>query len=288
MFPYSTRSGCRSTWLPTLSLLLSATWCGCGGDDLASRPSLKVGTTTSARDSGILDQLLPPFEARQHVRVDVIAVGTGKALKLGEAGDVDVLLVHAREAEDAFMEAGHGTRREDVMENRFELLGPATDPAAIRGMDAPAAMQRIAAGRFSFVSRGDDSGTYKRELLLWKVSGTEPDWPKYIESGQGMGATLTIADELAAYVLTDRATWLNFRNKVDLVPLATQTAKLRNPYGVIVVNSKKKTNKGAAVRAEMANALVDYLTSRDAQKIIADFRLAGEALFVPLHLPAAD
>ena len=284
MSPYSTHLLCRSTWPRVLLLLLSLGWGGCGAPDHDKQPVLRLATTTSTRDSGLLELLLPPFESQRQVRVDVIAVGTGEALKLGEAGDVAVVFVHAREAEDAFVAAGHGIRREDVMDNTFELLGPASDPAGIRGLDAPAALRKIAAGRFPFVSRGDDSGTNKRELLLWKASAALPDWPEYRESGQGMGTTLTIANEMSAYVLTDRGTWLNYRDKIDLVPLAAQTPELRNRYGIIVVDPKK--NPGSA--AELAHAFVDYVISPAAQQIIADYRLAGDAVFLPIHLPTAD
>ncbi len=240
-----------------------------------------IATTTSTRDSGLLDQLLPPFEEKHQVRVDVIAVGTGKALKLGKLGDADVLFVHARQVEDAFMAAGHGVRREDVMTNTFELLGPPSDPAEVRGLEVTAALQKIAEVNVPFISRGDDSGTHKRELLLWNASGEQPNWPSYQESGQGMGATLTIADELSAYVLTDRGTFLHFREKISLVPLAAQSESLKNPYGIIVVNP----NKHAAVRSELAGAFADYVISPVAQQIIADYRLAGEALFRPMRLP---
>ena len=227
-----------------------------------------------------MDLLLPSFEKQHSVRVDVIATGTGKALKLGEMGDVDVLLVHARPAEDAFMAAGHGGRREDVMYNRFELLGPPADPAAVKDLEAPAALQKIAKSGAHFVSRGDDSGTHKRELLLWQAGDGKPTWPKYHESGQGMGATLTIADEMSAYVLVDRSTFLHFRDKIDLIPLAAQSEALHNPYGVIVVNP----DKHSSVRDELGNAFADYVISHEAQHIIAEYRLSGEALFVPLRL----
>ena len=201
---YSTCRSRRSIWAWALLLICC---CGCGSECVDAPERLLLATTTSTRDSGLLDLLLPPFEKQHQVRVDVIASGTGKALKLGEMGDVDVLFVHARQAEDAFMSAGHGIRREDVMFNTFELLGPPTDPAGVRGLEASAALQKIAAAGAPFLSRGDDSGTHKRELQLWQANDKPlPDWPSYRESGQGMGATLTIADEKSAYVLTDRGT----------------------------------------------------------------------------------
>ncbi len=212
----------------------------------------------------------------------MIAVGTGKALKLGEAGNVDVVFVHARQAEDAFMAAGHGVRREDVMYNTFELLGPSDDPADIKGMLVAEALQRIAAGNFGFVSRGDDSGTHKRELLLWEKGGGQPEWSEYVEAGQGMGATLVIADQMKAYALADRGTYLRFKSKVELIPLAAQSADLRNSYGIIVVNPAKHP----AISTELANALVDYIISPTTQQAIANFQLEGEPLFVPLQVSA--
>ncbi len=179
------------------------------------------------------------------------------------------------------MAAGHGIRREDVMFNTFELLGPPSDPAKVRGLEVSAALQKIAVAGSAFVSRGDDSGTHKRELMLWKANKKLPDWNNYRESGQGMGATLTIADETSAYVLSDRGTFLNFQDRIDLVPLAVQSEALINPYGILVVNPEKHS----AVRGSLANAFVNFLISPTAQQIIADYRLAGEALFTPHHLP---
>ncbi len=276
----------HSTCWPSRAIRLSLlvfTLVGWGCDRYAgdSVQRLRLATTTSTRDSGLLEQLLPPFEAEQQTKVDVIAVGTGKALKLGEVGDVDVLLVHAREAEEEFMAAGHGTRREVVMVNSFELLGPPDDPAEVRGLQVSAALKKIAASGSKFLSRGDDSGTHKRELQLWAMGGERPTWPEYLESGQGMGATLTIADEKSAYVLTDRGTFLHFRDKIDLRPLLSESDAMRNPYGVIAVNA----DKHAALRGRLASAFIDYLISPTAQQIIANYRVAGEPLFTPLQLP---
>ncbi len=260
--------------------MLLASAAGCADDRATQSQRLRLATTTSTRDSGLLDRLLPPFQQQNDVRVEVIAVGTGKALKLGEMGDVDVLFVHARAAEDAFMNAAHGVRREDVMYNTFELLGPPDDPAHVKDRAVSDALQEIAASQVPFISRGDDSGTHKREMQLWEAIDIRPSWPAYQESGQGMGATLTIADEKSAYVLTDRGTYLNFRNRIDLVPLAAQSEDLRNPYGVIVVNP----SKSRAVRDKLAHQFVDYLISPEAQQIIDEYRLAGEQLFVPLRM----
>ncbi|MCG8449349.1 MAG: substrate-binding domain-containing protein [Pirellulales bacterium] len=259
----------------TAGLLMSIL--GCNRGEAPQSRTLRLATTTSTRDSGLLDALLPPFEAQHNVQVDVIAVGTGKAIQLGQAGDVDVVLVHARQAEDAFMAAGHGVRRENVMSNCFELVGPPGDPAGIRGLSAREGLQTIAAAGCYFISRSDDSGTHKRELQLWNKSGSRPDWPEYLEAGQGMGVTLTIADQKQGYTLTDRGTYLRFRNQLDLAPLSAQSEDLINPYGIMVVNP----DKHPAVQGELANAFVDFLLSPHAQSLIAKYQLFNETLFVP-------
>ena len=257
---------------------------GCESADRAeSRPStvLRLAVTTSTRDSGLLDQLVPVFEKDHGVRVDVIAVGTGKALKLAEAGDVDALLVHARKAEDAFMAAGFGSRREDVMYNTFLIIGPAGDPAQVQGLEAAAALRQIMTTGQSFVSRGDESGTHQRELTLWEAGGGKAAWEKYVESGQGMGASLMMADQMRAYILTDKATYLRFKSKTELTPMVTSSRGLRNPYGIIVVKTGLPSIAGNVTRA---NAFVDFLISESGQKRIRDYMLEGERLFYPLHL----
>jgi tungstate transport system substrate-binding protein len=235
---------------------------------------LRLATTTSTRDSGLLDVLLPVFERASGCRVDVVAVGTGAALQLGEAGDADVVLVHARQAEEAFVQAGHGVRHEEFMFNDFVLLGPEQDPAQIRGADPAAALAKIAAAGAVFLSRGDDSGTHKREMGLWAEAGLQPDWDGYLEVGQGMGPTLIMADEKQGYVLADRGTYLHFRDKVQLVPLSGPAAGLRNPYAVITVNPEKHQK----INAPLAEAFVDFLISGPAQQLIADYRVAGQPL----------
>ena len=258
--------------------LLALLTAGCSQ---ANRPTvLRLAVTTSTRDSGLLNELTPVFEKKHGVRVDVIAVGTGAALKLGEAGDVDVVLVHAREAEDAFIAAGHGVRREEVMYNHFEILGPDNDPAGIRDMEPAAALQKIAAGKHLFVSRGDDSGTHKREKRIWADSDRRPHWNGYVESGQGMGLTLTMADQMDAYVLTDRGTYLRYRKKLRLVPLVTSSATLRNPYGIMVVNPQKHPG----INGQVAQAFVDFVISIEAQQLIRDYKIEGERPFHPLWL----
>ena len=263
--------------LPLLLILVA----GCTGD--VRRSSLRLAVTTSTRDSGLLDVLLPVFEQQSGVRTEVIAVGTGAALKLGQAGDVDVVLVHARAAEDAFMAARHGIRREDVMYNSFEILGPADDPAQIQGTLPTQAFQRIAAAGERFVSRGDESGTHQREETIWEDAGGRPNWTGHVESGQGMGATLTMADQMEAYVLSDRGTYLKFKRKIQLVPLVSSAESLRNAYGVLVVNPQKHSH----LNTESAQRFVDFMISPDAQRRIRDYEIDGERLFYPLH-PAAS
>jgi tungstate transport system substrate-binding protein len=260
-------------------LVLLAVLCLAGCSDSTPGASdgrvLRLGTTTSTRDSGLLDALVPLFERETGCRVDVIAAGTGKAIKLAEAGDVDVILVHARSAEDAFVASGHGIRREDVMFNEFVILGPKADPAGIGGMLPSEALRALASGGHRFVSRSDDSGTHKRELKLW--GGAAPTWGQYIETGQGMGRTLIVADEMMAYVLTDRGTYLSFKDKIDLVPIVSGHESLRNPYGVIVVNPAKTRSASA----ELADAFVDFLVSDEIQRKIGRFTKNGEVLFHP-------
>lgn len=262
-------------------ILFFALVVGCTGSQSSPERVLRLATTTTTRDTGLLDVLIPPFEEAEGVRVDMIVVGTGEALKLGRAGDVDAVLVHAREAEDAFMAAGAGSQREDVMFNTFEVLGPPDDPAGVRGLAPDTALQKIAAGKFPFVSRGDDSGTHKRELWLWEKGGGQKPWSEYLETGLGMGATLTIADETQAYVLCDRGTFLYSKPKIELVSLVAGSADLRNPYGAMVVNPEKHPE----ARADLANAFLDYLVSARTQALIRDYQIGGESLFYPLHLP---
>lgn len=263
---------------PLLSLLVLLPCLTACGDETSEPTRLRLATTTSTENSGLLDWLLPPFEEAANVRVETIAVGTGKALKLGERGDADVLLVHARAREDAFVEAGFGVDRRDVMWNDFVILGPASDPAGIRGMqDAAAALTKIGAAKARFVSRGDDSGTHIRERSLWDKAGGRPDWDGYWATGQGMGPTLTVADEKLAYVLADRGTTLAWGRKVDLEVLVEGDPALRNPYGVIRVNSERH----AHVASEAARKLEEYLTSPEGQARIGAFRKEGQVLFHP-------
>lgn len=251
---------------------------------LAGR-ALTLATTTSTQDSGLLDSILPEFEAETGADVEVVAVGTGQALQLGEDGNADVLLVHARAREDAFMEAGHGVRREDVMFNDFIIVGPADDPAGVAGMtDAPAALAQIAAAEAPFVSRGDDSGTHTKEKSIWAAADIEPTGDWYISAGQGMGAVLTMADEQQAYTLSDRATYLaRTLEGTELIIAVEGDPILFNPYGVMAVNP----DKNAEIDNEAANIFIDWLIAVPTQELIGQFGVDefGAPLFTPDSTP---
>lgn len=262
----------------TLCLALSLAVLPACGDSKPDPTPLRLATTTSTENSGLLEWLLPPFEEAANVRVDTIAVGTGKALALGMRGDADVVLVHARSREDSFVADGHGVDRRDVMWNDFVILGPADDPAGVRDLESAAdALKKIGADKARFISRGDDSGTHIREKALWEAAGGRPAWDGYWETGQGMGATLTVADEKEGYVLADRGTFLAFGRKVDLEVLVEGDPALRNPYGVIRVNPERHPH----VATKAAKALLDYLVSAEGQARIAAFRKDDKVLFHP-------
>jgi len=248
----------------------------------ASRPPadrvIRMATTTSTENSGLLGWLLPPFEQSKGYSVRVVAVGTGAALKIGANGDADLVLVHARAAEDRFVAAGHGVDRRDVMFNDFVMVGPKADPAGVRAAGgAGAALRAVAERRQRFVSRGDDSGTHQMELDLWKSVGGLPKWPGYLSAGRGMGEVLAMAGELQAYALTDRGTWASMRGKLDLAVLSEGDPALANPYGVIAVNPARHPG----VNAKGARELIDWLTSPQGQARIASFKVGGETLFFP-------
>lgn len=265
-----------ASWLAVACLLLSLCFLpGCEDSQV-----LRLASTTSTRDSGLLEVLLPAFEKANGCRVDLVATGTGAALKLGESGDVDVLVVHARSLEEAFMEAGHGSRHEPLMHNFFLIVGPKDDPADVVGTDPALALKRIAEKKVRFLSRGDDSGTHQRELALWQEAGGRPEWDGFAESGQGMGTTLTMADEKKAYVLVDEGTWEKRKDKLDLIPIVTEGDNLKNPYAAIVVTSKDD----APTNSKLANRFVDFLISAEAQKLIADYRVQDQPLFHPDRL----
>jgi tungstate transport system substrate-binding protein len=256
---------------------------GCGGDDDSGQSGsgndegqMILATTTSTQDSGLLDDLVPRFEKESGCSVKTVAVGSGEALELGEKGNADVLLVHSPEAEREFMDAGHGVSREPVMHNDFVVVGPADDPAKIKGAaSVPDAFAGIAKAKAPFASRADESGTNTKELAIWDAAGIEPKGSWYIETGQGMGETLTIASQKQAYTLSDRGTWLATGN-LDLELLVEGGKDLLNPYHVIVV-------KGENVNQQCAQWFSDWITSPQTQKEIGQFGVAkyGERLFVP-------
>jgi len=247
---------------------------GQGGAD-----EMRMAVTTSFHNSGLSDILLPQIKADLDLDVQLLVVGTGQALRLGQAGDVDAILVHARAAEEQFVAQGFATHRREIMYNDFVLIGPSDDPAGIAGVaDAAAALRAIAAAGAPFVSRGDDSGTNKKELSLWSDAGLDasardPAW--YKEAGSGMGATLNTASGLNAYVLSDRASWLKFGNKGDLVLLFAGDPKLFNQYAYLPVNPDLHPH----VKADLADALETWLTSARAQALIDGYMLNGEKLF---------
>lgn len=254
-------------------LLLCLFLAACGGKDAPK--ILRLATTTSTSDSGLLEFLLPPFEQREKVEVQVVAVGTGQALELGARGDADLVLVHARSLEDEFVAAGKGADRRDVMWNDFVVLGPPADPAGAKGGDVVEAFRRIAAKRATFVSRGDKSGTHIREQEIWAKAGGMPKGQDfYLDAGQGMGPCITMAAEKDAYVLADRGTWLAKKRR-ELTVLVEGDRLLHNEYGAILPTHAK------ADRA-VGKRLLDYLTSSEGQRRIGEFRVDGEQLFHPV------
>ena len=271
------------TFLLLMGLLLPA---AAGG----APESIVLGSTTSTENSGLLAYLLPHFQALTGIEVRVVARGTGQAMRMGERGDADVLLVHHRPSELRFVAAGYGVQRHDVMYNDFILVGPQADPAGVRGLrDAAEALRRIAASRAPFASRGDNSGTHLAEQGLWRAAGLDPTpasggW--YRETGSGMGATLNTAVGMNAYALADRGTWLAFRNRGGLVVLTEGDPRLFNPYSVILVNPERHPHVNAAA----GQALIDWLTGAEGQRRIGAFRVHGEAVFFPNHagLPNGD
>jgi len=241
--------------------------------------SILVASTTSTEQSGLFGHLLPLFEQATGIKVKVLALGTGQALDTGRRGDADLVLVHDRPAEDTFVAEGYGVERRDVMYNDFVLVGPRADPAKARGsQDAPAAFKAIAAGGTPFVSRGDRSGTHAVELRLWKAAGVDPKgWAGYKESGSGMGPTLNMAASLGAYTLSDRGTWLSFKNRQDLDIVFAGDPVMVNRYGVILVNPAKYPN----VRQIAGMRFIDWLTGPAGQAAIADYKINGEQIFFP-------
>lgn len=248
------------------------------GTPRAADRVIRLATTTSTENSGLLAALLPVFEKQHGYGVRVVSVGTGAALRIGANGDTDLVLVHARAAEDRFVAEGHGVDRRDVMYNDFLIVGPRSDPAQVRGArDAVASLRAIAARGARFVSRGDESGTHQMELALWKSAGVSPKGAGYASAGRGMGEVLTMASELQGYTLTDRGTWAAMKSRLDLEVLVEGDPALANPYGIIAVNPARHPH----VNAAGARALMDWLTSAEGQRRIAAFKVGGETLFFP-------
>jgi tungstate transport system substrate-binding protein len=247
----------------------------------AAERYITVASTTSTENSGLFGSILPKFQQATGIEVRVVAVGTGQAIKNAERGDADVLFVHHQPSEEQFVAQGFGVKRYDVMYNDYVLLGPQADPAGVTGMkDVVAALSKIAAAAAPFVSRGDDSGTHKLELSLWEAAGINVDkasgsW--YREAGSGMGATLNTASGLNAYTISDRGTWISFKNRGRLAIVVEGDARLFNQYGVIPVNPAKHPH----VKAKDGQAFTNWLISEQGQKAIADFRVEGQQLFFP-------
>ena len=243
--------------------------------------SIVVSSTTSTQDSGLFGYILPLFKQKTGIEVKVIAQGTGQALDTGRRGDADVVFVHAKSAEEKFLAEGHGVKRYPVMYNDFVLAGPKSDPAGIKGMkDVGAALKAIMAKGAPFISRGDRSGTHIAEINLWKASGVDIEkekGPWYKSIGQGMGAALNTAGASNAYVLSDRGTWISFKNKGDLVIAVEGDKRLFNQYGVMLVNPEKHPN----VKKDPGQQFIDWLVSPEGQKAIAKYKINGEQLFYP-------
>jgi tungstate transport system substrate-binding protein len=269
---------CRHLGMPvTVAVLLAVV----AMPAVAAERFITVASTTSTENSGLFGFILPKFQQASGIEVRVVAVGTGQAIKNAERGDADVLFVHHQPSEEQFVAQGFGVKRHDVMYNDYVLVGPQTDPAGIKGMkDTVAALAQIAATAAPFVSRGDDSGTHKLELSLWEVAGIDVkkasgSW--YREAGSGMGATLNAASGLDGYTMSDRGTWISFKNKSRLAIVVEGEPRLFNQYGVILVNPAKH----AHVKAKDGQAFIDWLVSEQGQKAIADFQVEGQQLFFP-------
>jgi tungstate transport system substrate-binding protein len=261
----------------TLAVLLGL---GLPSAALAQQRSITVASTTSTEQSGLFGYLLPRFTAKTGIKVNVVAVGTGQALDIGRRGDADVVLVHDRAAEEKFLAEGFGVKRFDVMYNDFVVIGPKRDPARAAGHDVGDAFRKIAAAQARFISRGDRSGTHAAELRFWQEAGIDVHAFKggwYREIGQGMGSALNMAAAANAYVLSDRGTWLSFKNRGDLAILVEGDRRLFNQYGVMLVNPAKHPN----VKAAEGQAFIDWLLSPEGQSTIADYRIGGEQLFFP-------
>ncbi len=265
-----------------ISFIASVALLSIGNSSMATaqEKSIVVSSTTSTEQSGLFAYILPIFEKKTSVQVKVVAVGTGQALDIGRRGDADVVFVHDKPAEEKFLDEGYATKRNEVMYNDFVLIGPKSDPAKISGgKDIQAALQKIASTQAPFISRGDKSGTHAAELRYWKSSGIEvaqtSGW--YKETGSGMGPALNTASAMNGYILSDRATWLTFKNRGELVILVQGDPKLFNQYGVMLVNPAKYPQ----VKKLEGQAFIDWLISKDGQDTIASYKVGGEQLFFP-------
>ncbi len=250
----------------------------------AQERSIVMASTTSTEQSGLFGHLLPAFKKATGIDVRVVAVGTGQALDMARRGDADVVFAHDLAAEEKLVAEGFGLKRSDVMVNDFIVLGPAADPAGIRGNDVAAGLRKLAASKASFISRGDKSGTHAAELRYWKAAGVDApavELPGYRDCGCGMGPALNMASSTDAYVLADRGTWLSFRNRGRLAVLVEGDKRLFNPYGVIVVNPARHPH----VKVQLAQAFADWLVSREGQASIAGYKVGGEQLFFPNAKP---
>lgn len=250
--------------------------------EVGENGSIILATTTSTQNSGLLDYILPHFEEKTGIEVKVVAVGTGKALQMGQDGEADVLLVHAKSSEEEFVQEGHGTERFDVMYNDFVIIGPKDDPAKLSEKasdNVVEALKVINEEQSKFVSRGDDSGTHKKELSIWQEASIEPQGDWYVSAGKGMGDVIQMTDELVAYTMSDRATYLSMSDKIDLKVVVEGDSKLFNQYGVIPVNP----DKNEIINHEGAKTFVNWLLSKDTQKLIGEFGVEdfGQPLFVP-------
>ncbi len=261
-----------------LAAALAATF---GGAAIAEEKSIVVASTTSTQDSGLFGHILPLFKRKTGIEVKIVSQGTGQALDTGRRGDADAVFVHARSQEDQFVADGFGAKRHPVMYNDFVLIGPASDPAGVKGhKDIVAALTAVKDKGAPFVSRGDKSGTHSAELALWKSAGVDiakdrGSW--YREIGQGMGAALNTASAMGAYVLADRGTWLSFKNRGDLEIAVEGDRRLFNQYGIMLVNPRKH----AHVKKELGQAFIDWIVSPEGQKAIADYKIEGRQLFFP-------
>ena len=260
----------KAVFVMMILLLISVT--------ASAETRIRMASTTSTQNSGLFDYLLPLFEKKTGIKIDVVAVGTGASIEIGRRGDADVVFVHAKEQELKAVEEGFFVNRHDVMYNDFIIIGPKHDPAAVRGMqDVVAAMKKISASGAKFISRGDASGTHQMEKDYWRAAGVDAKGAWYVSAGQGMGQVLTMAAELDGYALTDRATYAAYKDKTGLAMLVEGDPKMFNPYGVIAVNPQRHPR----INARGATAFVNWITSGEGQRIIADFKINGEPMFFP-------